>query len=39
MGFKLNLNQLIKQGAIVPGCKVRAVVTWPQSYSRRSAAT
>ena len=38
-GFKLNLNRLIKQGAVVPGCKVSAVVTWPQSYSGRPAAS
>jgi hypothetical protein len=38
-GLKLNLNQLIKQGAVVPGRKVRALVAWPQSYSGRPAAS
>jgi hypothetical protein len=38
-GLKLNLNQLIRQGAVAPGRRARAIVTWPQPYSGERAAS
>jgi hypothetical protein len=38
-GLKLNLNELIKLGAVQPGGKAHAVVTWPGAYSSEPVAS